>query len=51
VHRDPSVTKEGPPLPPRATGLFLGVWLAALLFLAFFVVPEVFASCNPPAAP
>ena len=45
------MTKEEPPLPPRATGIFLGVWMAALLILALFVVPEVFATCFPPAAP
>ena len=51
MHRDPSVTKEEPPLPPRATGIFLGVWVAVLLILAFVVVPELFAACIPPAAP
>jgi hypothetical protein len=50
VHRDPSVTKEEPPLPPRATGIFLGVWMAALLILALVVVPQVFATCMPPPA-
>ena len=45
------MTKEEPPLPPRATGLFLGLWMAVLLILAFFVVPEMFATCIPPASP
>jgi hypothetical protein len=51
VHRDPPVTKEEPPLPPRVTGMFLGLWMAVLLILAFFVVPELFAACFPPAVP
>jgi len=51
MHRDPSVTKEEPPLPPRATGVFLGLWVAVFLILAFVVIPELFASCTPPAAP
>ena len=43
--------KEGPPLPPRATGIVLGLWIAAMLFIAFFVVPMLFATCAPPPAP
>jgi len=43
--------KEEPPLPPRATGMFLGLWMASLLVLAFFVVPAAFATCIPPEAP
>ena len=41
--------QSGPqtPLPPRATGIFLGVWIAVLLFAAFFVVPQLFAVCIP----
>jgi len=45
------VTKERSPLPPRATGMFLGVWVAVLLFVAFFVVPQLFAGCMPQTAP
>lgn len=33
------------PLPPLATGIALGLWIAAMLFLAFVVVPTAFASC------
>ena len=36
-------------LPVRATGMFLGVWMAAMLVLAFVVVPQLFAACIPPA--
>jgi hypothetical protein len=43
--------KEGSPLPPRATGIFLGLWIAALLVLAFVVVPNLFASCMPSDMP
>jgi hypothetical protein len=45
------MTKEEPPLPPRATGVVLGVWVAVFLILAFVVVPELFASCIPAAPP
>jgi len=40
------VSKEESPLPPRATGIFLGLWIAGLLFLAFVVVPQLFAACS-----
>ena len=43
--------REEPALPLRATGIFLGLWITALLVLAFFVVPLVFASCLPGGAP
>jgi hypothetical protein len=43
--------KEEPALPLRATGIFLGLWITALLVLAFFVVPIFFASCNPSDVP
>ena len=48
MHRRPSVTKEEPPLPPRAMGIVLGLWMAAMLALAFFIVPALFGSCAPP---
>ena len=60
MHRDPSVTRQEPPLsprkeepalPPKATGIFLGLWIVVLLVLAFVVVPEIFAACIPPAEP
>jgi hypothetical protein len=53
VHRVPQVNdeREKPVLPVRATGMFLGLWMAVLLTLAFFVVPALFASCFPPAQP
>lgn len=41
------MSRHEPPLPPRATAVFLGVWVAALLLIAFFVVPALFASCVP----
>ena len=37
--------KDAPPLPPLATGITLGLWIAAMLVLAFVVVPTLFASC------
>ncbi len=40
--------KPGAPLPPRATGMFLGLWMAVLLILAFVVVPFLFAVCASP---
>ena len=39
--------EEGSPLPLRATGIFLGLWMAVLMTIAFFVVPAVFSSCQP----
>lgn len=47
MRRRPEVgeDKEGSPLPPLATGITLGLWIAAVLFLAFVVVPTIFASC------
>lgn len=44
------MSEERPPLPPRATGLFLGVWVGVLLVLAFFVVPLLFSLCAPAPA-
>lgn len=41
--------KEGPPLPPFATGIALGAWVALMLLLAFVVVPTAFAACQGPA--
>lgn len=37
---------EGPPLPPAATGMALGLWIALMLFLAFVVVPTLFSTCQ-----
>ena len=39
--------KERPPLPLRATGIVLGLWMATVLTIAFFVIPALFASCLP----
>lgn len=39
------------PVPLRATGLVLSAWVLGMLFLAFVVVPLLFASCFPPAPP
>lgn len=38
--------EHGQPLPPLATGISLGLWIALMLFLAFVVVPTLFASCQ-----
>ena len=53
MHRTAPLTapNEEPPLPPRATGIFLGLWMAVLLTLALFVVPTVFATCIPADVP
>jgi len=40
-----------PALPLRATGIFLGLWITALLVLAFFVVPLLFSTCSPGDVP
>ncbi|MEK7863134.1 MAG: hypothetical protein AAB295_07725 [Chloroflexota bacterium] len=42
------MTREEPPLPPRATGIALGLWMTVLIVLALFVVPSLFALCAPP---
>ncbi len=41
------MNKEEPPLPPRATGVFLGIWVAVLLIVAFLIVPALFSTCVP----
>ena len=38
------------PLPPVATGIALGIWIALMLVLAFVVVPLLFGTCLPPEA-
>ncbi len=43
--------REKAPLPLRATGMFLGLWMGVLLTLAFFVVPAVFSTCYPTGNP
>ena len=46
MRRRPEVGEEaGSPLPPLATGIGLGLWIVAMLFLAFVVVPTIFATC------
>ena len=46
MRRDPrEVDKPGSPLPLRATGIILGVWVTGLVVLAFVVVPAIFATC------
>ena len=53
MHRAAPVKREegGSPLPLRATGIFLGLWMAVLITIAFFVVPAVFSSCQPTGNP
>jgi hypothetical protein len=49
VRRDPrEVDKRGSPLPLRATGIVLAVWITGLVILAFVVLPALFAICAPP---
>lgn len=43
--------QDGPVLPRRATGIFLGAWMAVMLALAFIVVPAVFSTCTPAGEP
>jgi len=35
-------------LPPVATGIALGLWIALMLVLAFVIVPAVFGMCGLP---
>jgi hypothetical protein len=37
--------KHDSPLPPKATGIALGIWIALMLVLAFVIVPTIFATC------
>jgi len=39
------------PLPLRATGIFLGLWMAVLLVVAFVLVPALFGVCLPTGNP
>jgi hypothetical protein len=43
--------QEGSPLPLRATGIFLGLWMTVLITIAFVVVPAAFSSCQPTGNP
>ena len=49
MHRRPPVDghKERSPLPPVATGIALGLWIALMLVLAFVVVPALFGMFAP----
>jgi len=48
VRRDPrQVADHRQPLPLRATGIVLAVWIIGLVLLAFVVVPALFATCGP----
>ncbi len=38
---------ERTPLSARALGIAFGIWITAMLLLAFVVVPAIFASCQP----
>jgi hypothetical protein len=51
MHRHETVKKEEPSLPPRETGVFLGIWMAVFIVLAFAVVPWLFTVCAPAASP
>ncbi len=53
MHRRPPLAdKEGrSPLPPVATGIALGLWIALMLVLAFVVVPALFGMCSVPGVP
>ena len=50
MHRRPPLAEEQQrsPLPPVATGIALGLWIALMLVLAFVVVPIVFGQCGAP---
>ncbi len=48
MHRRPPLSDEDErrsPLPPVATGIALGLWIALMLVLAFVVVPTLFGMC------
>ncbi len=45
MHRRPEIDEDRFPLPPRATVIVLGTWVAVLTILAVFVVPLLFAPC------
>ena len=49
MHRRPPLAdeKERSPLPPVATGIVFGLWIALMLVLAFVVVPALFGMCAP----
>jgi hypothetical protein len=48
MRRDPRrVDDQGQPLPLRATGIVLGLWVSGLVILAFVIVPALFATCGP----
>jgi hypothetical protein len=53
VHRRPPLVddEQRSPLPPVATGIALGLWVALMLVLAFVVVPMLFGTCGVPPAP
>ncbi|MEX2047221.1 MAG: hypothetical protein WEE03_08645 [Chloroflexota bacterium] len=49
MRRRPPLAEGGrSPLPPVATGIALGMWMALMLVLAFVVVPALFGMCAPP---
>jgi hypothetical protein len=52
MHRRPPLAEDkgGSPLPPVATGIALGLWIALMLVLAFVVVPALFGMCAGPQA-
>jgi len=48
MRRDPRTLDErNEPLPLRATGIVLTVWVGLLVVLAFVIVPVLFATCGP----
>jgi hypothetical protein len=49
VRRRPPLNQSEPgtPLPLRATGIVLALWVAAMIFLALVVVPLLFSTCLP----
>jgi len=48
MRRDPrKVVQESQPLPLRATGIVLSLWVGVLVILAFVAVPILFATCGP----
>ena len=44
--RDPLSRRDRTALPVRATGIVLGLWIAALLLFALVVVPALFGLCT-----
>jgi len=48
TRRDAGEAEDRSPLPLRATGIVLGLWISILVVAAFVVVPALFSVCTLP---